>query len=330
MGFGGDALIHFSYGRPGAFRVYSDSSSGRLQGALVSLLRGTKAPILKGQYNPADGHLYITGFRIWDSNATETTAFDRIRYTGRPSTIPLSVQGGTQGIILRFATPLDPASATDAGRYEVQRWNYQRSSAYGSGNYRVNGTAGRDTLTVAAAHLSADRKSLLILIPDMREVMQLQLAYDLRAADQRSMSDTVYMTLHRVAEMDLAAAGFGGLDWRTSMAAGARAARTTVAAAASATAGAAIYQRAGCMGCHSVDGSTEGRMGPTFRGLFGSRRTFTDGTSRTGDAAYIRQSILQPGTQIVAGHTEGMPSYAGILSDTEIESLVLYIQSLAR
>ncbi|MBW3628026.1 MAG: cytochrome c [Gemmatimonadetes bacterium] len=327
MGFGGDALVHFSYGRPGAFRVYADSTAGRVQGAVVSLLRGTQAPILKGQYNPLDGHLYLTGFRIWDSNATEVTAIDRLRYTGRPSTIPLAVQGGAQGILLRFATALDPV-ASDPARFQLQRWNYRRSSAYGSGNFRVDGSPGRDTLTIAAAHLSPDRRSLLLLVPDVREVMQMQLSYDVRLADQRPVTDTLYMTLHRVAEMDLTAAGFGGLDWRRSIADGARTRRTAVAIAASAAAGAAVYQRAGCAGCHSIDGTTEGKMGPTFRGLFGSRRTFTDGSSRIADAAYLRQSIHQPGSQIVAGYAEGMPSYTGILNDTETESLVLYLASL--
>jgi cytochrome c2 len=158
----------------------------------------------------------------------------------------------------------------------------------------------------------------------------MQLTYDIRTADQRPLTDTLYLTVHRATEMELTSAGFGGLDWRRSIAEAGRAPRTTVAAvtAASAVAGATVYQRAGCMGCHSVDGTTEGRMGPGFRGLYGSRRTFTDGTSRTADAAYIRQSIREPGTQIVAGYAEGMPSYVGILGDAEIESLVLYIASL--
>lgn len=38
------------------------------------------------------------------------------------------------------------------------------------------------------------------------------------------------------------------------------------AAAGSAPQGAQLYQRMGCAGCHSIDGSQEGRAGPTFKG----------------------------------------------------------------
>jgi hypothetical protein len=62
--------------------------------------------------------------------------------------------------------------------------------------------------------------------------------------------------------------------------------------------------------------------------VYGSRVTFTDGTSRVADDAYIRQSLLDPASQIVKGYEEGMPSFQGVLSEGEISSLVLYIRSL--
>jgi hypothetical protein len=47
--------------------------------------------------------------------------------------------------------------------------------------------------------------------------------------------------------------------------------------------------------------------------------------------AYLRESILQPTAQVAAGFEKGeyaMPSYAGVLDDGQIESLVLYIKTL--
>ena len=96
----------------------------------------------------------------------------------------------------------------------------------------------------------------------------------------------------------------------------------------SAAAGRDLYQKMGCIGCHSVDGTREGKVGPTFKNLGDARRTFTDGSSAIADSAYIRRSILTPSDQIVAGYPEGMPSFNGMLSDAQITSLVLYIQSL--
>ena len=59
--------------------------------------------------------------------------------------------------------------------------------------------------------------------------------------------------------------------------------------------------------------------------------SFTDRTRAIADAAYLRQSILEPSARIVAGFDQsdaGMPSYAGVLTAAEIEALILYIQSL--
>lgn len=328
MGFGGDALIHLSYGRPGVFRVYVDSTATGAQGAIVSLTDGFTAPLLKAAMRPQDGQLYLTGFQIWGSNAKEVSTFARLRYTGQPSTIPLSVNAGLQGVLIRFATPLDRASATNVVGYDVQRWNYKRTENYGSGHFKVDGSAGQDRLQVASANLSEDGKSLLLVLPDMRPVHQLQLAYDLRSASGAPVADTLFLTVNAARELDLARAGFGAVDWRRSLASAATEAAPVMEAPATAARGEQIFQKTGCAACHSVDGTTAGKLGPSLLGVFGTRQTFTDGTGRVADAAYIRESILDPGSHIVRGFEEGMPSYRGILSDGEIESLVLYIRSL--
>ena len=49
------------------------------------------------------------------------------------------------------------------------------------------------------------------------------------------------------------------------------------------------------------------------------------------DEAYLRESILQPTAKIAAGFEKGeyaMPSYAGVLSEAQVESLILFIKTL--
>ena len=49
------------------------------------------------------------------------------------------------------------------------------------------------------------------------------------------------------------------------------------------------------------------------------------------DDAYLRESILQPTAKVVTGYERGeagMPSYAGVLNDAQIESILLFIKSL--
>jgi mono/diheme cytochrome c family protein len=325
MGFGGDALVHLSYGKPGPFRVYIDSTKNGVQGALVALPGDYKAPTLKGRVG-SDGQLYLAGFSVWGSKATEVSSLVRLRYTGRPSTLPLSVKSGQQGILVRFATPLDAKAATDAASFGVKRWNYVRSSAYGSGHYKLDGTAGEETLPTRT-HLSADGRTLLVLVNDMKPVMQMQLAYNLKSRAGASLRDTLHLTVHAVEPLDLARAGFGALDWRASLR-GASAKPVVAAAPASAALGAKLYAEKGCIGCHSIDGTTAGKTGPSFKGLAGSTVKLVGGATKTANDEYLRRSILDPAREIVQGFEPGMPSFRGVLSDAQVESLIRYIKTL--
>jgi cytochrome c oxidase subunit II len=90
--------------------------------------------------------------------------------------------------------------------------------------------------------------------------------------------------------------------------------------------GARIYGKRGCNACHSLDGSP--KVGPTWKGLWGKQET-TDKGSVTVDDNYIKESVLDPNAQIVAGF-EGvkMPSYKGQLDDKQITALVEYMKTL--
>lgn len=82
-----------------------------------------------------------------------------------------------------------------------------------------------------------------------------------------------------------------------------------------------------CSSCHTVDGS-EG-LGPTFKGLYGSRRTLADGTQITVDEKYLIKSIREPDKQIVKGYDPGsMPPADVPLTDQEISEIISYIKSL--
>jgi cytochrome c oxidase subunit II len=105
-------------------------------------------------------------------------------------------------------------------------------------------------------------------------------------------------------------------------------AATTTASTPSAALGARIFQRSGCGGCHSIDGTVAGKTGPTLKGVYGSQVKLANRTTRTADDEYLRTSILEPTKELVQGYEPFMPSFRGVLSDAEIASLVLYIKSL--
>ncbi len=87
-----------------------------------------------------------------------------------------------------------------------------------------------------------------------------------------------------------------------------------------------LYTRFACNTCHSIDGSTGN--GPTFKGLFGRSEKLIDGSKHTVDDNYLRESILEPNAKIVAGYEPVMPSFKGVLSNDQLDSLIDYIKSL--
>ncbi|MGE5547307.1 MAG: cytochrome c oxidase subunit II [Solirubrobacterales bacterium] len=91
--------------------------------------------------------------------------------------------------------------------------------------------------------------------------------------------------------------------------------------------GADLFRARGCSGCHEGGPGAPVRA-PSLKGVFGGPVFLADGTSVIADEAYLRDSILLPGRQIVAGFKDDMPSFAGKLSEGEIQSLVAYVKSL--
>lgn len=93
---------------------------------------------------------------------------------------------------------------------------------------------------------------------------------------------------------------------------------------ASARQGKGLAQSRGCVACHSSDGSRS--IGPGWRGLYGREETLADGRKVKVDAAYLAESIRNPGAAVVQGYPAIMPPAA--LDDAEVAALVAYIQAL--
>lgn len=97
------------------------------------------------------------------------------------------------------------------------------------------------------------------------------------------------------------------------------------ALSAAGEAGRDITRTNGCSACHGRNG--QGGPGPAFTGLFGSTVELADDSTVIADAEYLFESIRDPGAQVVAGY--GFPMPGNDLSDTEIESVITYIEELA-
>ena len=92
-------------------------------------------------------------------------------------------------------------------------------------------------------------------------------------------------------------------------------------------AGRAAAQSLGCFACHTVDGSK--LVGPTWRGLYGSQVKLADGTTVTADDNYIKQSILEPSSQVVFGFSPmSFNAEAVGVTDQQIKNIIEYLKTL--
>jgi cytochrome c oxidase subunit 2 len=86
-----------------------------------------------------------------------------------------------------------------------------------------------------------------------------------------------------------------------------------------------LYTALGCSGCHEPGGQVRA---PALSGLYMRPVALRSGETVVADRQYIRDSILMPERQVVAGFRPIMPSFDGLLEQTEVMALVAYIQSL--
>jgi len=87
-----------------------------------------------------------------------------------------------------------------------------------------------------------------------------------------------------------------------------------------------LFRRFGCSGCHAA-GSTV--HAPDLNALIGRRVHLQDGRELTADEAYVRDSILLPQKDVVAGYAPIMPSFAGQIGEEDLLAIIEYIKESA-
>src|SRR5262245_20569251 len=92
-----------------------------------------------------------------------------------------------------------------------------------------------------------------------------------------------------------------------------------------AEAGQQLFTSLACNNCHLETGA--GR-GPSLQGLFGKDVKLANGATVKVDEAYLRESILNPGAKVVAGYTNDMPTFQGLVTEEQVAMIIQYIKSI--
>ena len=87
-----------------------------------------------------------------------------------------------------------------------------------------------------------------------------------------------------------------------------------------------LFRQLACNACHTGDATARA---PMLMNLYGQNTILENGASVKVDDNYIRESILNPQSKIVAGYKPIMPTFQGQLDEEQLLQIVAYIKSLS-
>ena len=85
-----------------------------------------------------------------------------------------------------------------------------------------------------------------------------------------------------------------------------------------------LFANYGCTGCHGAAATVRA---PSLAGLYEKPVPMADGGTLIADDTYLRDKILNPDHNLIAGYKQVMPSFNGIIPEEELIQLIAYIKS---
>ena len=194
------APLFMSYGKCALYGVMMDDVDGTVQASLVPFDLKFASGIMRGRVNPKDGQLYLAGLKGWQNSASREGGFYRVRYTGQPVNMPVKTHVAANAIQITFSDALDPKSAADAENYGVELWNYRYAGSYGSADYSVKNPdkQGHDRLDVTGAKVSADGKTVTLIVDGLVPADQFSVKYLVKAANGAELESEIVGTIHKL------------------------------------------------------------------------------------------------------------------------------------
>ena len=188
-------LLNLSYGYGKIFVVPHENLDGQMQGGMCELpVPQFPTGLMRGRFNPHDGQLYACGMVAWGSAQRQSGGIYRIRYTGKPAYLPLNLQATPRRVKIALSDPVDAKSATDPKNYRIKVWSLKRSANYGSKHYDEH------ELTIDSASVSADGKTVELVVPAVAPTWGMEIRYALRGANGESASGVIHNTIHKLGE----------------------------------------------------------------------------------------------------------------------------------
>jgi hypothetical protein len=156
-------LLNLSYGYGKIYTVPHEIIDGQAQGGMCALpIAQTETGLHRGRFHPANKQLYAAGMFAWAGTQRRDGGFYRIRYTGEPAKMPISVQASKETYSIEFSDAI-PQGTT----FAVKAWDLKRTKNYGSQHFNER------ELKVTKSTISDN--NVVLTIPDLTETRGLEI-----------------------------------------------------------------------------------------------------------------------------------------------------------
>ncbi len=196
-------LLHTSFGKGWLYYMMMQEVDGVSQAAIVKFKLDADTGIHRARVNPADGQVYAIGLNGWNGGGRQGLTqggISRFRYTGAETKMLTGVEVTPEGIRLEFNFTLSPETATEVGSYDLKQWNYAWTGSYGSDQYSLEDEwkIGADEVKISKVVAGEDGRSVLLEIPGIRPVNQVEINLNLTGSDGGNFEDQAYLTINAV------------------------------------------------------------------------------------------------------------------------------------
>jgi hypothetical protein len=188
----GGSLLNLSYGYGRIYVVPHETVGDQMQGGVCELpIADLPTGVMRGRFHP-NGALYVCGMVGWATNCQQDGGFYRIRYTGKPAHLPIAIRARVGELTFTFTEALD--ANTTAAAFTANAWSLKRSADYGSQHFNEH------ALAIESARLSADRRSVILRIPQLAPTQCIETAWKLRDATGAEFAGNIHHTIHALGE----------------------------------------------------------------------------------------------------------------------------------
>ena len=180
--------------------VFFDKVGDGTQGGVFRFPLKFASGMMRPRFNPADGQLYVAGLKGWSSSAARDCSLQRVRYTGKPVTMPLEAHLTKTGMEVTFSSALDAASVVDKQDSSAEWFNVVRTGSYGSPEWSVADAKkkARDAVEISNVALKEDGKTVVFTIPTLKPVTNLVIKYRFKSGDGAEVKGEVDYTINKM------------------------------------------------------------------------------------------------------------------------------------